>query len=158
MSQVVVVIALPAHAEKACNVLIRSIKEICAADYGYDKNILDKWLSNKTADNVRKWILSKDNYSIVAINSLNEIVGFSLISLPGEILLNYVLPEYKNKGVGKKLLAGLESFAKSADLSEITVVSTITAKSFYERNGFEKQAEPLYTGNLLSDFPLIKKI
>ena len=38
------------------------------------------------------------------------------------------------------------------------VISTITAKNFYERNGFVENGEPEYVGNILGDFPLTKHL
>ena len=158
MNQISIAEAKSEHSEKVCNVLTRSINELCAPDYNYDENILNDWLANKTPDNVKIWIESKTNYSLVAITKEKEIVGFILMSESGEILLNYVLPEYKNQGIGKQLLNTLEKYAKTLGLRSIKTVSTITAKSFYERNGFVKNGDALYVGEILGDFPLIKEL
>ena len=158
MIQISVAEAKPEHSEEVCNVLKQSINELCAPDYNYDENILNDWLANKTPENVKNWIESKTNYSLVALTKENEIVGFILMSESGEILLNYVLPQYKNQGIGKHLLNSLELYAKNLGLRNIRTVSTITAKSFYERNGFVKNGEPMYVGSILGDFPLIKEL
>jgi hypothetical protein len=43
-------------APAACVVLRRSITELCHADHGGDEVLLEKWLSNKTVENVTRWI------------------------------------------------------------------------------------------------------
>lgn len=167
--------ATPAHAAAVCGVLIRSIKEVCAPDYHYDAMILGDWLSNKTPENVRHWIMLKNNYSLAATHREAGVVGFSLLSLAGvvsdkrlhqeamyqgtssgEIRLLYVLPEYQQQGVGKKLLLGLEAYAKKQGVGGINTISTITAKAFYERNGFVADGKPQYVGSILGEFPLTK--
>lgn len=156
MHQITVKQATPEHAESVCEVLTRSIREICAKDYNYDESILKEWLRNKTPDNVKTWIESRANYSLAAFDTENQIVGFILMSDDGEILLNYVIPEFKSRGVGKQLLHAMEKIAIEHGLKNIKTISTVSAKSFYERNGFLKNGDTMYVGDILGDFPLIK--
>lgn len=140
-----------------CNLLIESITLSCAPDYDNDPQIIKDWLANKTPENISQWISSKNNISFAAIEKY-KIVGFALMNKDGEILLNYVLPSYLYKGVGKFLLNEMEHVAKSNGIQALTAISTITAKSFYEKRGFIKNGEPGYVGSLLGDFPLIKAL
>lgn len=71
-------------------------------------------------------------------------------------MLNYVLSSHIYKGVGKILLKEMEHIAKLSGIKVLSVISTITAKNFYERNGFVKNGEPEYVGAIPGDFPLIK--
>jgi hypothetical protein len=48
--------AVAEDAPAACQVLRRSISELCVADHGNDPAILAKWLLNKTPDIVASWI------------------------------------------------------------------------------------------------------
>ena len=48
--------AVAGDSEQACNVMRRSITELCAADHGNDSAILARWLANKTPENVAVWI------------------------------------------------------------------------------------------------------
>lgn len=145
------------HAKEICNLLIESIIVTCAPDYDNDPQIMKDWLANKTPENISQWIDSKNNLSFAALNK-DKIIGFALMNMSGEILLNYVLPSYLHKGVGKQLLKALEEIAESKGIQNLIVVSTITAKRFYEKNGFINNGAPGYVGNLLGDFPLIKHL
>jgi N-acetylglutamate synthase-like GNAT family acetyltransferase len=129
------------HADEACQVLIRSIKEVCILDHKNDQAVLNEWLSNKTTENLEKWITDTSNYSIVALNNRDEVIGLSMISVSGKILLNYLLPEYLFKGIGKLMLNDMEMFAAKLGLKKIIAMSTITASGFYKRNGFIEDLE-----------------
>ncbi|MBA2649564.1 MAG: GNAT family N-acetyltransferase [Legionella sp.] len=147
------------HSKELCDLLIESITMNCAADYNNDPLIMKEWLANKTPENMSQWINSTNNISLVALDtSKGKLSGFVLMNKDGEILLNYVLPSHIYKGLGKVLLKEMEHIAKSLGIQTLLVVSTITAKNFYERNGFVKNGEPEYVGAILGDFPLIKHL
>jgi len=148
--------AIPSDSAKACEVLRRSISEICSLDYN-NQSVIEEWLVNKTENNVNKWIQSVNLYSVVCTND-DLIVGFGAITLKGEILLIYLVPEALYKGNGKLMLEAMEERIISEGIEEIHTVSTITAKPFYERNGYTKNGMPLLVGNIKGNFPLIKKI
>lgn len=147
------------HSKELCDLLIESITMNCAADYNNDPLIMKEWLANKTPENISQWINSTNNISLAALDTpKSKLSGFALMNKDGEILLNYVLPSYIYKGVGKVLLKEMEHIAKSSGIQALSVVSTITAKHFYERNGFIKSGKPEYVGAILGDFPLIKHL
>ena len=148
--------ATPSDSVEACEVLRRSITEICSLDYN-DQLFIDEWLDNKTESNVKKWIQSVNSYSVVCTND-DLIVGFGAITLEGEVSLIYLVPEALHKGNGKLMLEAMEERILSEGIEEIYTVSSITAKPFYERNGYTENGEPLLVGNIKGDFPLIKKV
>ena len=148
--------AIPSDSAKACEVLRRSISEICSFDY-IDQSVIDEWLDNKTERNVKKWIQSVNSYSVVCTND-ELIVGFGVITLEGEVLLIYLVPEALYKGNGKLMLEAMEERVISEGIEEIYTVSSITAKLFYERNGYSKNGEPLLVGSIKGDFPLRKRV
>jgi L-amino acid N-acyltransferase YncA len=147
--------ATPEDAEAACAVLVRSIKEICAPYYENDDKVLTEWLENKTPANVRRWIESDRSYCVVAVNAQGRVLGFASIS-GAEIMLNYVLPEALHQSIGKRMLQALEAQAIASGVDHIEVVSSISAKSFYERNGYVSNGAPRYVGRIIGDYPLIK--
>ena len=147
--------ATPFDSVEACDVLRRSISEICSLDYN-DQSVIDEWLDNKTESNIKEWIQSVNSYSVVCTND-DVIVGFGVISLEGVISLIYLIPEALHKGNGKLMLDAMEQRVFSEGIEEISTVSSITAKPFYERNGYTKNGEPLLVGNIKGDFPLIKR-
>jgi len=121
--------ASEADAIAACNVLRRSIRELCVADHGDDDHILSAWLANKTPDNVRTWIVSPSYFCVVAVEG-PEVRGFGMVQRDGEIQLCYLVPEVQYLGVGKLLLHALEEQAVRWGLDRVFLTSSITAKKF----------------------------
>ncbi len=60
-----------------------------------------------------------------------------MISLNGVILLNYVSPDYRFKGVSKAMLNHMEEFAKNIGILMCTLQSTYTYKDFYNSAGYQ---------------------
>jgi GNAT superfamily N-acetyltransferase len=126
--------AVRADAEGACRVLRRSITESCRADHRDDPALIAGWLENKTPDNLRAWIQSR-GYLVVAEHN-GEIVGVAMLGGNGKITLCYLLPELRFQGVGRQLLAALETEARARGVTVLRLESTKTALSFYQRNGY----------------------
>ena len=133
--------AVACDAKEACEVLRRSIKELCAADHGNDPAILARWLANKTRDNVAVWIARPDASVLVAAES-GAIVAVGMVTDAGEILVNYVSPEARFRGVSRALLAALESRAAERGAPECRVESTETAHRFYRARGYVEDGAP----------------
>lgn len=80
-------------------VLVRSVREICAKDYGHDQALLAWWCANKTVETVTEWILHPAHYFLVAEVPPHGIVGVGLLDMPtGEIVLCYIVPEVLHQG------------------------------------------------------------
>src|SRR5579872_4395196 len=127
--------AKPQDAVAACEVARRSISELCAADHGGDPEIVARWLVNKTPENVRAWIARKDASMLVAVEE-GAILAVEMVSDAGEILLNYVSPDARFRGVSRALLTALEARGRERGASISTLESTETARRFYLANGY----------------------
>ena len=95
---------------------------------------------------IRKWEDFKD-YDIVYIAEDKEkIIGSaalkSLENKTGKLKRMYIHKEYRNKGIGKKLLKKIENFAIKNKLNRIVLsTSDIQLKpafEFYKKNGFKE--------------------
>jgi GNAT superfamily N-acetyltransferase len=128
-------LATPEDAVAACDVLRRSITELCEADHKNDPAFLAHWLANKTPENVRAWI--EGSYLYVA-EEAGEIVGVAGLSNTGYITLNYVAPNARFKGVTKALLNAVEQRAMELGCSTCTLQSTKTAEQFYRGAGYRE--------------------
>ena len=123
--------ASEADAVTACDVLRRSIRELCVADHGHDEQVLSAWLANKTPENVRAWITSASSFSVVAVDG-SEVRGFGLVQRDGEIQMCYLVPEVQYRGAGKLMLRALEEQAARWALKGVFLTSSVTARRFYE--------------------------
>jgi GNAT superfamily N-acetyltransferase len=125
-------------AASACAVLRRSIVELCEADHGNEAQFLDRWLANKTPENVAAWIADPGNLVYVATDG-DKIAGVAAMTRAGWVTLNYVSPDARFKGVSKLLLAELERKAAELGLAQCRLESTKTARRFYEAAGYREQ-------------------
>lgn len=103
--------ARPDEAAEICDVLRRSIAELCGADHHDDPAILRRWLANKTPKSVESWIADSDNDLLVAVEG-DTVLAVGAVRNDGEITLNYVSPDARFKGASRAMLAQLEVTAR----------------------------------------------
>jgi GNAT superfamily N-acetyltransferase len=132
-------------ATAACEVLRRSIAECCVLDHKNDPAILAAWLGNKTPETVASWFASPTNYSLVALED-GKVVGVALLTAAGKLALCYLLPEVRQRGAGKALLACIEQQACSWGVKALQLHSTATGEEFFARQGY------LRAGNVRSPY------
>jgi GNAT superfamily N-acetyltransferase len=131
--------AVLTDAPAACDLVRRSIIELCHADHGGDHATLTQWLANKTRDEFERWIGSQRHVAIVAERD-GVVVGFGLLNLDGRISLLYISPDARFSGVSKSLLATLEQEALAAGLQRLELESTTTSLRFYTDSGYTPSA------------------
>ncbi len=100
---------------------------------------LSVWLGNKTADNMRQWIAA--DTVLVAMEG-EGIAGVAAARSDGVVLLNYVAPEARFKGVSKSLMHEIEAWASQRGLNWLRPESTDTALRFYLSNGWTMAGPP----------------
>ena len=91
----------------ACDILRRSITELCVADHRNDPALLKRWLANKTPELVESWIAQKTGSFLVAIESDMIIAGGSVTD-HGTITLNYVSPHARFRASAVRSFAPLK--------------------------------------------------
>ncbi|KFE36687.1 GNAT family N-acetyltransferase [Thioclava atlantica] len=130
--------ATDADADEAVSTLRRSIIELCVADHLKDPSEIEDWLGNKTVETWHHWIARADAVVLVAERD-GKIIGVGMTTLSGNILLNYVHPDARFNGVSKAILSGLEDVLRAREIRRCRLVSTVTARSFYESCGFQSE-------------------
>jgi GNAT superfamily N-acetyltransferase len=142
-------------AEAACLVVRRSITELCSLDHRDDASTLDLWLANKTAANMQRWI--RERHVLVAAES-EAILGVAAMSSSGEVILNYVSPDARFRGVSKALVRGLEVRATQFGIQELTLKSTATALPFYRSMGYTDAGAPTKGYGITMGQPMKKRL
>jgi GNAT superfamily N-acetyltransferase len=145
--------ATPEDAPAACQVMRRSIAELCVADHRNDEAILTRWLSNKTPEVFASWITQSDNSLLVAAEG-GGILGVGSVTDAGEITLNYVSPDARFRGVSRALLGALEARAVERGNTRCTLTSTETARRFYRANGYVEDGLPIGNFGTSSGYPM----
>lgn len=141
----------PAHhedADEASEVLRRSIAELCTADHKDDADEIAAWLDNKTPASWRSWTAQADTSLYVAIDH-GRVAGVGMCNHRGEIMLNYVSPDHRFRGVSKAMLDRMESDLFAAGVTRCFLESTRTAHGFYLACGYLPVAGDGDTGGLL---------
>ena len=88
---------------------------------------------------MRRWIAQ--THVFVAAEG-ERLLGVGAINDAGEIMLNYVAPEARFRGVSKAMLARLESCARALSLATVRLQSTATAHRFYLAAGYRDDGTP----------------
>ncbi|WDR04040.1 GNAT family N-acetyltransferase [Devosia algicola] len=127
--------AIHADAVAGTRVLRRSISELCTADHGGDKEAIAAWCANKTPEMWMLWIDQEATEPYVAVDA-GSIVGVGMLGRTGEIMLNYVSPDSRWRGVSKAMLTHMETEARTKHLWQCTLASTKTARAFYNAAGY----------------------
>ncbi len=149
--------ATPDDAEAACEVLRRSISELCAADHGNDPAILGAWLANKRPEIVAAWARQPGNSLLVAVDG-DAILAVGSVTDAGEITLNYVAPEARFRGVSRTMLAALEARAAEHGNARCTLTSTETAHRFYRSAGYIDDGVPTGNFGTASGYPMYRNL
>lgn len=150
-------IARAADAEEACDVMRRSIAELCSSDHRDDPTILRQWLANKTPGHVERWIADDGNRVLVAVGS-GAILAVGAVTTHGEITLNYVSPDARFQGVSRAMVTALEQAARDFGNASCHLVSTSTARRFYLSAGYQKVGIPEGRFGTTSSYPMLKRL
>jgi GNAT superfamily N-acetyltransferase len=148
--------ALDADAPAACEVLRRSIVELCIADHREDPALLARWLTNKTPETVASWIAQPTNSVLVATDGAT-LLAVGSVTDQGEIGLNYVSPRARFRGVSKALVSALERRAAERGNARCTLTSTETAHRFYRSVGYRDRGPAIAMFGMRS-YPMEKPL
>ncbi len=99
---------------------------------------------------IETWVPDPSTYCLFdgipfVVEKNGVILGFANLLPEGLIHRLYVHKDYQGQGVGKKLLEEIEKEAKKLGHSRIFTESSITAKAFFEKNGFLVEREQVKT-------------
>jgi GNAT superfamily N-acetyltransferase len=142
------------YAVQICKAIRASITTLCSADHQGDPNILEQWLANKTPENGTQWLSNANNINLVAVEC-DAVVTAGCVTRAGAILLNYVAPTARFRGVSSALLAAMEAAARKNGNARCALDSTLTAQRFYKKHGYVDSGPPREKHGLRT-FPMAK--
>ena len=149
--------ATPDDAAAGCEVMRRSIVELCIADHGNDLAILGRWLGNKTPETFNAWIAQPDNSLLVADED-DRVLAVGSVTDSGLITLNYVSPDARFRGVSRAMLRALERRAAERGSTTCTLNSTETARRFYLAHGYRETGQPAGHFGTSAGYPMAKSL
>ncbi|SBW01676.1 Acetyltransferase GNAT family [uncultured Eubacteriales bacterium] len=105
------------------------------------------------------------NRSFLAYNTLiaeidGTIVGFADMDDTGYLDRLFVHKDFQRRGVAYVLVTELEQRARNSGLSRFETYASITAKPFFERQGYtvEKENKAIRNGIVLLNYKMVKRI
>lgn len=100
----------------------------------YNPNLIERWAPHD--QDMGQWAerLAGKNPFVAIVGG--EILGMAEVEPDGFIDYFYVHPRWQGKGIGKALLATLESEAARLGVKTLSADVSITAKGFFESRGF----------------------
>ncbi|MGI5958566.1 MAG: GNAT family N-acetyltransferase [Massiliimalia sp.] len=122
----------------------------------YTKSQLDAW-APQNAD-LHTWDEKlKTMYTLLAVKD-NHLAGFGSITPEGYLDLLYVHKDHQGEGIGTQLCHALEQWAEKQGAREYTVHASITAKPFFESQGYTVKQQQTVTrrGETLTNFIMEK--
>jgi GNAT superfamily N-acetyltransferase len=149
--------AAVADAPAACEVLRRSIIELCVGDHDNDPAVLRQWLANKTPEIVASSIAKPGNSVLLAIED-DTVLAVGSVTDEGEITPNYVSPDARFRGVSRALLRALEARAIVRGCACCRLHSTETARRFYLAAGYSEDGPSDGKFGARSGYPMSKRL
>lgn len=101
--------------------------------------------------------------SFVLLLKKNErIFGFAFLNLKNNSIDSlYLLPHFEGKGYGKAILFHVEDIARSLEIHELNLSSTLNAVEFYRQMGYEGTSKSFFklkSGTELECIKMSKKL
>ena len=117
---------------KLADLFFETVHTVNARDYS--KEQLYVWANGKV--NIEIWNKSFLEHNTIVAEEDGIIVGFGDMDNSGYLDRLYVHKEYQGKGIATAIITELEQQAKLQEVYTLSAHSSITAKPFFEKNGY----------------------
>ncbi|RYG57932.1 MAG: GNAT family N-acetyltransferase [Alphaproteobacteria bacterium] len=110
-----------------------SVRQVASRDYSPAQ--IEAWAP--LAVNREQWANRLGGRPTYVAQAGGEIVGFSDLELDGHIDMLFVHTDHQGQGVARALLDHIHHHATRQNIRRLFTEASITARPFFERNGFE---------------------
>jgi putative acetyltransferase len=148
--------ALESDLQEILNLFVNTIEQINSKDYSPEQ--IQAWKSS--AKNTDRWKTKLASQTFVVAEINHKIVGFCSVEAPGYLDVLYVHAQYQRMGIAKHLYSQIENFALDSGFGILRAEVSITAKKFFEKQGFVEDSKQLvYIQNIaLTNFKMSKTL
>ena len=135
---------------------VDTIKNICINDYNQEQIAI--WTSS--VENTIRWLNIFEKQHVIIAEYREMIVGYCTLDAGGYLDLFYVHKDFQRKGIANKLLLEVEQRAVELNYDVLTANVSITAKPFFEKNGFTvvKEQENVIKGLVIVNYNMAKTL
>lgn len=107
-------------------------------DESYDEEQLAAWKPDEDAVEEFKKAIRSDRFDVLVAERQDEIVAYGVLNVEaGRIDAVFVHPDEAGNGIGRSLVRQFETRAQMHGITELAIVSSLNARSFYESLGYE---------------------
>lgn len=118
---------------------VDTITTVCTPDY--DARQIEVWTAG--VENTKRWKDMLEQQTVFVAQHMDNIVGFATLDNGTYIDMFYVHKDYQRKGIAQRLMNEVINETKQLGQSQITSDVSITARAFFEKNGFRSQREQI---------------
>ena len=142
--------------EEMMELFYNTVHVVCAKDYTPQQ--LSRWAPANADVIAWKQRLNKNLCKVAVIR--NVLVGFSELTEDGHVDCMYVHKEYQRKNIARRLLEELKQIAEERNYEILTTEASITAKPFFEKQGFKvvQVKKKLYNGKEFTNYKMTKQL
>jgi len=97
-------------------------------------------------DGLFHWLaeVNGETVAVMSVRKVKKVPKLGALDRYWGYLTNcYVLPDYRNKGIGTELLSAVTKWAKEEQLELLIVWPSDRSYPFYDRAGFQRHPDPL---------------
>ena len=122
----------PGDATALLDLFRDTVRRVNARDYGPEQ--IRTWASDEIDSAAwADWFAGR---FVVVAEEASRPVGFAELEPDGHIDRFYVSADHQGQGIGRDLLAALETEARRRGLARLAVEASVTARPFFEARGF----------------------
>lgn len=142
--------------EEILQLFKETIEVVNAKDYSPEQ--ITVWKNG--ASKRERWLKKISEQCFLLAEIDNELVGFGSITPGGYLDFMYVSKNHQRIGIAQKIYSELESFAKENRVQQIVSEVSVTARPFFQKQGFEvlHEQEVNIEGISLTNYKMNKQL
>lgn len=132
-------LAQPSDLSQMQQLYVDTIRSVCDKDYTQEQ--IAVWTS--TVENTRRWHDVMASQLVFIAEKNNKIVGYGTLHNSNYIDFFYIHKDFQRQGVANQILSQIETQARMNGTATLTSDVSITARPFFEKNGFKVLKEQI---------------
>ncbi len=116
-----------------------SVTGLCSRDYKPEQ--IHAWVARADMNRWRELVESDLQFWVALESKSGFPAGFTSINKEGYLHSMFIHPDFKRQGIATMLLSQAEAFACHSDIPSIYAEVSLTARPFFEKQGYKVERE-----------------